>query len=501
MKTLRTIILLLIVIAYKPSLCQTVEVQASNELKTPKYVIYGGFIGSIDNLTYYVRQDIYATPAKPEGGKSIEAYNENLDLKETSNLPIRVDGKLLEPDFPFIWNDHLYVTGFLYNSKGNIKTLYIAELNPESLDPVGDPIELLSFEGYALKQYGSFYVSITNDIMSVVGVPNTGSPIGPAYAKKNSEPAEISFAVYDKEFNLMWKNKLVMNTSFKDFRYRSHILDEDGNIYYMGNRENSKKQYVVTSLTNNGKTVKEYDLGLNGGTIGSMTRTEDNGITTYTGFCYVNGSSYDGVYQLRVDMKTGEVIHETISPLELPWLDEISKGISIKELATYNLIYQGSAKLSDGSQVLFAELYDDKTEANSYEYTYMYKDIAIVHVSENGEILGTLTIPKDQVFRSTGMGSFSYIVTDYYHIRFFYNDHPYNLSSGSKPNTATRGDCVLVKADIYGSNIEDIEMVYNPESEDAVVEASRAFSMDTETLLFYGVVNDKFYKMIKLIFD
>ena len=123
MKTLRTIILLLIVIAYKPSLCQTVEVQASNELKTPKYVIYGGFIGSIDNLTYYVRQDIYATPAKPEGGKSIEAYNENLDLKETSNLPIRVDGKLLEPDFPFIWNDHLYVTGFLYNSKGNIKTL------------------------------------------------------------------------------------------------------------------------------------------------------------------------------------------------------------------------------------------------------------------------------------------------------------------------------------------------------------------------------------------
>ncbi len=428
-----------------------VKVQLSEEYEEPKNSIVFDVIGYDDDGVYlgrYQRKGFYNLTLE------VEKYSHALKLLGLRDYEYEVSGEDMDYGSPFYFQSKLYATGMTYSKKTKKRNIYYHELDKKTLTAKGAPTLMQS-----IQESDNGSVSLAENVMSpdesklaFFGIPGyqkkmmilSGIPITRG---KDREKIEGTVQVYDKGMQEIWSGDFSLPYEEKLYDIKGAKLDDAGNFYILGRvfKETAKTkkrglpnyEYVVSIMTDNGKSIKDVPISLDDKFITdcSFTISPQNKIICAGFYSDKGTASIKGTFYMTIDPETKQVSAKGIKEFDAEYLKLFmsdKKAEKGEELSDYDL--DQIIVREDGGAVLLGEqfyittyqTYNATTKSYETHTVYHYNDIIVININPDNSIEWAAKVPKKQASSSGFYLSYATHVKDNM-LYLIFNDNDKNL--------------------------------------------------------------------------
>ncbi|WP_338813401.1 hypothetical protein V9L05_18675 [Bernardetia sp. Wsw4-3y2] len=412
-----------------------------------------GEIGSIigyDKTGFYLLK--FETKSLFRTDNYLEHYDINLNQIKSEKLELEDDYTLVRISQ---LNGNLYLFSQLLDKKTKEKTLFVQQIDSKSLKFKGQKKQIaqISFEGNRSRNSGSFSFSVARDTSKILVYYQL------PYEKKENE--KFGFHVFDNDMNLLWSKNVILPYEDKLLGVTDYKIDKKGNVHLLSILYKEKARtkragkpnysYKILSYTDEGKTLKEYDVVVKDKFLTDMQLAiADNSNLICAGFYSNVGTfSIEGSYFLTIDSESKQIKTKSFKEFGLDFITQDmsekqkkktkKKADKGKDVELYEYDLNNIILKEDGGAVLVGEQFYIRestirtTGANGQvssrtNYYYNYHDIIVISISPAGEIDWAHKVPKRQTTVNDGGYYSSYtlaIVGDKLH--FVFNDNARNI--------------------------------------------------------------------------
>ena len=419
----------------------------------------------------------------------------------------QIDGQLI---IFSVLNDKNTKTKILFAQTVNKKTL--------KLSPKLTNIGTINYGGSKRGYTGSFSFNVSKDDKRIL--------IYYSLPFKKGENQKLSFHIYDKDLNSVWKKAITMPYEDELFQVKSHQIQDNGDMYLLTKifQEKPKDRikgkpnyhYQIFAYSNKGKSVKEYPIVLKDKFLSEMNITINNqGDIICAGF-YSNYSSnsLDGSYFLKIDSESKNIVSKNFKEFGLDFItqnmtdkqkkktekrDEKGQDAELYKYELDQIILR-----EDGGAILVGEQYyvrvttTTTSEGATRTVThYYYNDILVISINPKGEIDWTEKIAKRQHTTDDGGFYSSYVVSvvgD--RINFIFNDNIKNLATAKMTKGKEKGIvynftsrfkssvAVLVQVDADGRQVK--EALFNAKEAELLIRPKVCEQISDNEVVIYG---------------
>ncbi len=377
------------------------------------------------------------------------------------------------------YKDQIYFL-FGYTDQWNNNTaIYGQKLNNDgSFDGDANKLMEAPFVKGSVGWFGGTYSYDSSKFLQVYEIPT-----------KNKENQHYMFHVYSiPDFGLVSEKDIELPFLDKDVNLKRYDVDNDGNVYALVQlyEKGTKNQleadmytFKIYGFRKDSDDPVEYDFSIDNYYINSLTFQVKAGILYVSGFWgKKNASDISGVYSLRLDASTGQELAEDVYEFSDEFIAEFYSDKEVdraekkgKELEVKTIVLDHFKVQDDGSAFVIGEqfytysVYVSTGNGGYWKTYYVYNDIVVTKIDNNGVILWSSKIPKKSV-NSNSAGHLSYHVhqkgNDLY---FIYYDHKNNfeLTDPKKydrvPFYGQNLDLVCTK--INGDGEKEKTLIYN----------------------------------------
>jgi len=438
---------------YSQSKSKDVSVKWGEELKESKKSSLSDIVG-FDETGFYAlsgkQSGIYVANIK----YTVSHFSSDVKLKTEVELEIKDDKKDMEFEFIVQMDKKLYVFASLADKKANLNNLYVQSINKKTLQLNNDrkKIAEIPYESKLYKDRGSFNYKLSRDSSKINIFYNL------PYEKNENE--KFGFHVLDDQMNEIWSNNVVLPYTDELFVIESHIIDIEGNVHILGKKYEEKLKstrkgevnydHLIISYYKGESSAREYVVKMEGKYLNEMKiEMNDDKEIICAGFYSNRGTSgADGSYFLKIDIDSKEIVVNNFKEFGLDFITQNmsnkeekktkKKEAKGKEVELYSYDIDDMIMNDDGSIYLIGEQYYEyqttttsTTNGNTSTkttYHYVYKDIIVVNIDFQGNIVWAEKVGKSQHTRNDNGFFSSYVLSiSRDNLYFIFNDNPENL--------------------------------------------------------------------------
>jgi hypothetical protein len=488
---------------------------------------------TLSDIFGYDETGVYALKSENkfyDKSPSIEHYDENMNLLKSVKLELTEEGKKKDFENIIQFNKKLYLFSSFKNQKLDKNFLFVQTIDKTTLLPNKDILKIaeINYSGKSKYNSGAFNCIISPDSSKLLVYYDL------PYEKGTSE--KYGFQAYDINMKLLWQKEISLPYKEELFTVERYRVDNSGNAYILGRIYKDKKrekrkgepnyQYQVISYTDNGNSINEYPVKIEGKFITDMQITiNDNLDIVCAGFFSDEGTfSIKGCYYLSIDGKTKEIKNKSFKDFGIDFLTQnlsekksekiekkMEKGKDV-ELFDYDL--RDIILRDDGGAVLTAEQYYSTTTTYTTTSstgsvtthtttTYHYNDIIVINISPEGNIDWAQKIAKVQS-TTEDMGFYSSfamtIVKD--KLYFIFNDNPKNLfaqTPGKVSNMILNKECIVALVTIDSKGDQTREALFKSADAEVVVRPKVCEQVSGNELVIFGQ-KKKAHRLAKVTF-
>lgn len=443
---------------------KSAEIEWGQELREPASTFISEII-SVGNAGFFAVRRKRANTISGEQ-VYIEQYDNDLNLKRSQKLDLKVKGKQRDFEDIVMVGRELYLLSSFNNQAKKKNYLFLQKINRKGLRLSKDFQMIAETDARDKYREGTFDLVLSKDSSKVL--------IYNQLPFKKNEPERFAFRIFDSQFNELWSRNIVLPYSDNQFSVEEYRIDNNGNVYLLGviyeDRSNFRRQgrptyqYVVLAYTQDGEEAREYKIDIADKFITDLTfRVANDGNLVCSGFYSEKGTySIKGTYFFKLDAQTERIYNKNLKEFDFDFLTEYmspNKKVRMKKAEIegnerrapelYNYALDELILRSDGGALLVAEqfyVYERQDFNQPYygygfgfydpyyrrtttaDIFYNFNDIIVVNIRPNGEIEWTARIPKQQETVNDGgyYSSYSHAVVQD-KIYFVYNDNARNF--------------------------------------------------------------------------
>ncbi|MEZ4887558.1 MAG: hypothetical protein R3E32_22690 [Chitinophagales bacterium] len=175
----------------------------------------------------------------------VEIYDKQGNFQSSKEIQSKVGRAEVFVESVLIFNERLLI--FTSQTLKGESTLYVQEMDKESLELIGEKRELIRTElprGY----FKSGYLNILSPNEKKIAILN----IKPF---KDKDKSEMDILVFDENMEIIWSKTL-------NYEGHSSVLDNDGNLYRLAYSENDSNHWSVRKYSSKGENIQKYELGM-----------------------------------------------------------------------------------------------------------------------------------------------------------------------------------------------------------------------------------------------
>lgn len=403
-----------------------VKIKWGEDFKFPKKHLDGGFFGDKENGLVQVcikpKKDIiflkYDLDLKPKGQEVFDLKNYPKDLTNEGFLTMR---------------NHLFWLYSVWDKKNEKEQLYVLEFDRKSFKPIGKSRKILdskrlsgtfastgSAYGFAVKDKYSFYFNHDSTKVAVK------YRIKPEEKDDSKNKDVIGIFVFDENFNKSWGREVKMPFTEAAMDNLDYQIDNSESVYILiekkapkdkkdkEKKEETKRDFKLLKVVKDSKELEVIDIDAKLKYIRSLGIYSDNkGSLKLLGFYSNEKHGVDGILVANHDgTKFGELVFNEIPDNVIKQFESIrskkkmekreSKSGKDGDQELYNLEMDQVVFNSDGTMTVTAEEWKwtmtIRVEKYGYKttYHYYYKDIYIIYMDNDGEMIWVKKIPKSQ---------------------------------------------------------------------------------------------------------
>ncbi|CAL2076847.1 conserved hypothetical protein [Tenacibaculum sp. 190524A05c] len=497
---------------------QDFEVIKSKEFKDEKKIF-----GGISYLTYDNNGGVFAI-RRHKKGYYISHFNNSLKLNSQYNLQTKG-----EIEAAYVSENKLKLIDYQYNRKEKRGVYKVFSSNLDSLKFSSK--EFFSISKDQMKKYGEIkgaYGQVFDNLFKKGIQKKDQKYFNKFLYSKGKKYFALSFDVdkkendahhfyvFDSEFNLVYDKLILKEIKDELFVYQDQIIDKNSNLFciakvYDENNLKSKDDfYFNLSKVSKEKEIQSVDFKHPGKFIESLSIIRENNFITCIGF-YKNekDSYYDGVFIVKVDPVTLNIIHKVFNPFSEEFLNNKfnngkkrkKKKEKIKNLKIKNI------KLRENQELLIEAEEDyvivSRNSKGTNRYYRHFHDIISFKIDESGSLIKVKNLKKRQgaAHRSSAVlnCSFTSLHKDDYH---FYFVNTSDKIEANKKSIFIPGRSYK-KTDLYvvyykdNGDFKHQKLIDNNESK-VYFDMSRGISVDEKnTVILFGRKNKK-YQLVKI---
>ncbi|MCB9230291.1 MAG: hypothetical protein H6581_01390 [Bacteroidia bacterium] len=444
----------------------------------------------------------------------LEKLDKNYNIVKSVEYPMEVNRRR-RVEFIVHINHRLYLFTSFTDTESHQNTLYVEEIDKESLTSKGDK-RIVSMIGFEKKSLDGYYdYEIARDKSHILIFAKTEA--------RKKDPEMYHFHVFNRDMQEVWNRKVVLNdTEDRLFVVKDIEVGNDGKVYLMAKefKEKPKEKrkgnvnfhYTVLAYHDEETPVLEYPVMLEDKFLTDMNiEITREGDIICAGFFSNKGTySIRGTYYLTVDAQTKGVRSQSFMDFDVDFLTQFMrrgqekrvrrKEAKGKEPEMYEFDMRDLLIREDGSASLIAEQYyvvvitytDPKTGFTRTTYYYYYNNIIVVDIDKTGKINWARQIPKLQVSVNDGgfYSSFAHAAVDS-DIYFVYNDSKKNYTGKYPKKLANyrvsekKGMTTIMKIDAEG-NLSRRPMSGNDEIA-TIIRPKLSEQISPRELLLFGI--------------
>ncbi len=364
------------------------------------------YLGSDDKGgNYFLKENIgWSTDAF-----FLDLFGKNLTLQKEAELPLKWDKLTVSLLRVLNLNDHFYLFAYDRDSKTDIGTVYLQEIDRATFTFKGKAKPIVTKQ-MANNQFGGFSVitSENDSYIAVVGNLN----------QKGNDFEQIDVTVFDSTMQKVWSKEIKLPYTEKLFWIQSRQLDRKGNFYVLGknyfDKAVDKKKgepnynFRIIAYKENGNKIKDLKIEVADKFINTiwMSPMNDGSKLLCGGFYSAKGTySIKGVIMLTIDLENLSIESNKSKPFDSELLNRLvttKKESKTGELFEYDIT--DFIKRSDGGFLLIGEqsyivthTYTDGNGNTHTTTTYHYNNLILVNINPELDIEWIKDIPKQQV--------------------------------------------------------------------------------------------------------
>jgi len=365
--------------------------------------------------------------------------NESMNVTEQTVLDLSQGSKKKRFEFVIRFQSKLLLLSSFINQKHQKKYLFAQTIDEEKLTAADDTKKLSEiFYPKSKRNSGSFSYDVSQDSTKLLLFANL------PYSKGEAE--RFHFEVFDTDLNSIWQQDVKLPYLDRDFSIEQYVVDNDGNVYVLGQLNNNEYRLLKYGASTNDAT--DYGIKQDGKRLNEMRMSVRSDGTIVSGGFYSTGavnSGVDGSFFFRIDGKTGRIVASSFEDFDNDFIlksatvaeaksarKKVKKG---KDLALPSYEFRDIILREDGGAMLVGEQIIIKvvttTSADSQgrmttrtTYYYFYNDLVVVNIAPDGDIDWVKNIPKEQTSVNDGGYNSSYsmlVHEDKLHFVFYNN--------------------------------------------------------------------------------
>ncbi len=388
----------------------------------------------------------------------VEHYNKKMVLKYATPLKELAKRNISVDNF-WHFNNKLFVYFTNYNSRKRTQTLYYQEVDKKTGRLKGRPEALAGVSSYSYRLVGQLeYAAAIDSSTAAIYY----SPYIETGLFQRKQKATFQLQVVDKDFNTLWNKNVTAPYDYDLFDVEKIEVDRKGNAYVLVRVYNKSRRerrggkanyfYKVLAYSDNGETLKEYNLTLDGLFINEITfKVNSKSELTCAGFYSERSTrSIKGSFFFTIDIATEQIVSKGNKPFDKQFLSKLmSKRRARKGKELYRYYLDEIILRSDGGAVLIGEQYYVVTStyytgvglnrtANT-TYTYHHEDIIVININPDASIAWATNIPKNQSSSTTAFSSYSHAIVKG-KIHFIFNERISRRAPVMHASVNTRGE-------------------------------------------------------------
>jgi len=438
---------------YTKPLKDDFDITWGEEFKDASHAVAETFVGFLNEHGYIIKSkknDYY-----------LERVDKNLDFVSRVMLKLVYEKSNLNFYSVRIFNGKLLLFASNNDGKNEKKYLYVRQLDPETMNPVGDFVKIseLDYSETISRKAGGFKF-----------IQSPGAKFAMFLHQNPSNKNDFQgfgIKVFNKDMELVRAGDIVLPYKEDEFEVHRYDLDREGNVYILGShvvdKESKDKilfntQMELLKYSENSQDPMIIDLGGTGKQL-FQTRLIFKGDSLFTiGFFGIDGvPGVKGCFKISIDKVTGNVLETKLKEFPMDFIKLNSTDKERKKMnealdeggdvGMTNLLIRGiNHHHYDQIIVVAEEFHKDQivihkdqivrqarpTEGGTstrLDDEYTYDDIVLISFNRDFEILWYQKISKHQVTVNDGgyFSSFSYVQTPE-RLLFLFNDHVKNLT-------------------------------------------------------------------------
>lgn len=435
----------------------------------------------------------------------IEHYDKKMTLKYSTPLK-QLAKRNIQVDNFWHFKNRLFIYFTQYNRKERKQTLYYQEIDKKTGKLLGKPEKLSEVPSFNSRIIGQLEYGASADSSAAVIYY---SPIVETGLFQKAPRATFQIQVVDENFKTVWNKNVKAPYDSDLFDVERVEVDKTGNAYVLAQIYNKRRQerrngqanyfYKVIAYTDNGETLKEYDLALDGLYITDITiKVNNKGKLICAGFYSERSTeTVKGSFFFTINIKTSEIETKGFKPFDEAFLSQLmSKRRARKGRELYRYYLDDIILRSDGGAVLIGEQYyavsstyytgTGMNRIANTTYTYHYEDIIVININPDASIAWASSIPKDQTASTKAFSSYAQ-ATAKGKIFFLFNER---ISRNSP--------VILASVDTRGK--VDIKQLFSNKEEGIITRPQLCRQTSKDEMIMYGERGKRF-KFGKLVFE
>jgi hypothetical protein len=435
----------------------------------------------------------------------IEHYDKKMILKYSTPLKQLAKRNIRVDNF-WHFKNRLFIYFTQYSKKQRKQTLFYQEIDKKTGKLLARPEKLTQVPSFNSQIVGQLEYGASTDSSTAVVYY---SPIIEVGLFQKTPRATFQIQVVDENFKPIWNKNVKAPYDSDLFDVERVEVDKAGNayvlarIYNKSRREKRRGQanyfYKVISYTNNGETLKEYDLVLDGLYITDITiKVSNKGKLICAGFYSERSAeTVKGSFFFTINTKTSKIETKGFKPFGEQFLSKLmSKRRARKGRELYRYYLDDIILRSDGGAVLIGEQYyavsstyytgTGMNRTANTNYTYHYEDIIVININPDASIAWASSIPKDQTASTKAFSSYAQ-ATAKGKIFFVYNERISRRSPVMIASVDTRGKVT-------------IKQLFSNRDEGIITRPKLCRQTSKDEMILYGE-RGKRYKFGKLVFE
>ena len=339
----------------------------------------------------------------------LDLFGKDLTLEKETELPLKWEKLTVSLLRVLNLNDRFYLFAYDRDSKTDIGTVYLQEIDKSSFEFKGKAKPIVTKQ-MGNNQFGGFSV-ITSENDSYVAI------IG-SLRQKGNDFEQIDVTMFDSTMEKVWAKEIKLPYAEKLFWIQSNQVDRKGNFYILGknyfDKAVDKKKgepnynYRIIAYKDEGTVMKDLKIEVADKFINTIRMSPMNdGSKLLCGGFYSDKGTYSikGVIMLTVDIEKLTIESNKFKAFDASLLSRLvttKKESKTGELYEYDIT--DFIKRSDGGFLLIGEqsyvVTSTYTDANGNSHTtttYHYNNLILVNVNPELNIEWIKDIPKRQV--------------------------------------------------------------------------------------------------------